>query len=72
MRRNGFGPLAFSVGSGVPMRDAVFVVGSVEIRGAPEDWTAGSPTIVFLRGGLEEAGVPWDESRFRTVGGGVT
>lgn len=71
MRRNGFGPLAFSVGSGVPTEDAV-VVGSVEICGALEYSTAGSPIIVFLRGGLEVEGVPWDESRFGATIGGVT
>jgi hypothetical protein len=40
-------------------------VTSVEIRVAPDAWTAGNPIIVFLRGGRDEEG-PCD------AGGGVT
>jgi len=42
-------------------------VGCVESGVAQDDWTAGNPIIVFLRGGLEE------EARFISdAGGGVT
>ena len=40
-------------------------MGSVEIRVAPAAWTAGSPIMVFLRGGL-------DEDADDDAGGGVT
>ena len=37
------------------------------MRVAPSDWTADKPIIVFLRGGLEEAGAFMSDA-----GGGVT
>jgi hypothetical protein len=63
LRRNGSGSLEPVGDSAESVGDA----GSVEIRVGPDAWTAGSPIIVFLRGGLDEEGpCPSD------VGGGVT
>lgn len=54
-RRNGSGSLSDLGGSLELIGVAVGAMGgAVEIRGAPDDSTAGKPIIVFLRGGLEE------------------
>ena len=56
LRRNGSGPLEELRAGGADVDgDASAVVGGCdEGRVAPDDWTAGNPIIVFLRGGLEE------------------
>ena len=56
LRRNGSGPLEeLRAGGDDVDGDAFSVVGGCdEGRVAPDDWTAGSPIIVFLRGGLDE------------------
>ena len=68
LRRNGSGSRDGLGGSLEPISDTVATLGGdEEIRGAPDESTAGNPIIVFLRGGLEEYAV--FTSGF---GGGVT
>lgn len=58
MRRNGSGSRDGLGGSLEPIADTVATLGGdEEIRGAPDESTAGNPIIVFLRGGLEEYAV---------------
>ena len=56
LRRNGSGlpEEPRSGGTGVDGDTSAVAGGCDEGRVAPDDWTAGNPIIVFLRGGLEE------------------
>ena len=68
LRRNGWGPLERWGGwDDTDGGASAFTGGCVEIRVAPADRTAGNPTIVFLRGGLEDQGFFTSDA-----GGGVT